>query len=131
VRLRFGGFLVAALLVLGGGSVSLAQEVTPEFVQETIVKANQGIARAQYNLGVLYVNGEGVRQDKVKAREWYEQAAVQGHVRAYYNLGVMYINGEGGGLQNMKTAKEWFGKACDRGLQLGCDAYRELNEASH
>lgn len=95
MRLRFGGFLVAAILVLGGGSVSLAQEVTPEFVQETIVKANQGTARA------------------------------------YYNLGVMYINGEGGGLQNMKTAKEWFGKACDRGLQLGCDAYRELNEAGH
>lgn len=59
MRLRFGGFLVAAILVLGGGSVSLAQEVTPEFVQETIVKANQGTARAYYNLGVMYINGEG------------------------------------------------------------------------
>ena len=27
-------------------------------------------------------------------------------------------------------AKDFFGKACDNGLQKGCDQYRELNENS-
>ena len=39
----------------------------------------------------------------------------------------MYTKGQGV-RQNLRKAKEWFGKACDGGLQLGCDAYRELNE---
>jgi TPR repeat protein len=42
----------------------------------------KGMQDAQYNLGVLYYNGqEGVPQDFVKALEYYEQAALQGHVR--------------------------------------------------
>ena len=42
----------------------------------------------------------------------------------------MYANGEGV-RQNYKIAKEWFGKACDNGLQQGCDAYRELNQVGN
>ena len=40
--------------------------------------AAQGDADAQYNLGVLYYNGEGVPRDISKAREWFEKAAAQG-----------------------------------------------------
>jgi len=40
---------------------------------------------------------------------------------------VMYHNGEGV-RQNINTAKEWFGKSCDNGEQLGCDKYRILNQ---
>ena len=39
----------------------------------------------------------------------------------------MYVKGKGV-RQDGRTAKEWFGKACDNGEQNGCDAYRELNE---
>ena len=47
-----------------------------------------------------------------------------------YNLGFLYINGQGIG-QNFSTAKEYYGKACDLGLQLGCDDYRKLNEKGY
>ena len=37
--------------------------------------ADQGIARAQSNLGLLYENGEGVPQDYVQAHMWFNLAA--------------------------------------------------------
>lgn len=40
--------------------------------------AAQDHARAQYHLGVLYRDGQGVPQDYVKARAWFEKAAAQG-----------------------------------------------------
>ena len=48
--------------------------------------ASKGDATAQYNLGVMYDFGKGVKQDYFKAKEWYEKAANQGHVVAQYNL---------------------------------------------
>jgi TPR repeat protein len=38
----------------------------------------QGDASAQYNLGVLYDNGLGVPQDKVRAYMWFTLSAAQG-----------------------------------------------------
>ena len=40
--------------------------------------AEQGDASAQYNLGVLYDNGLGVPQDKVRAYMWFTLPAAQG-----------------------------------------------------
>ena len=37
--------------------------------------AEQGIASAQYNLGVMYANGQGVPQDYVQAHKWVNLAA--------------------------------------------------------
>ena len=34
--------------------------------------------KAQYNLANMYANGQGVRQEFTKAREWWTQAAAQG-----------------------------------------------------
>ena len=41
--------------------------------------AEQGDAAAQYNLGVIYYNGEGVTQDYAEAVKWYRKAAEQGY----------------------------------------------------
>ena len=40
--------------------------------------ADQGNARAQYNLGTLYEAGNGVEKDVDKAVEWFRKAAKQG-----------------------------------------------------
>jgi len=39
------------------------------------------------------------------------------------NLGIMYLNGLGT-RQNLDKAKDYFGKACDLGIQIGCDNYK-------
>ena len=44
--------------------------------------AEQGNANAQYNLGVLYDNGLGVPQDRVRAYMWLNLAAMQGRESA-------------------------------------------------
>ena len=36
--------------------------------------AKQGHAVAQYNLGLLYTNGQGVPKDEAQARQWFEKA---------------------------------------------------------
>ena len=35
------------------------------------LSAEQGYAKAQYNLGLMYALGEGVNQDKVYAHMWW------------------------------------------------------------
>ena len=57
--------------------------------------ADQGHTVAQYNLGVFYDSGRGVKQSDKEAVRWYQKAADQGHAGAQYNLGVMYPNGQG------------------------------------
>ena len=44
--------------------------------------AEQGLARAQFNLGFLYRIGQGVNQDFQKAYHWYLLAAEQGYAEA-------------------------------------------------
>ncbi|GHT32760.1 hypothetical protein AGMMS49592_0010 [Endomicrobiia bacterium] len=46
---------------------------------DQIKKAEQGFAEAQYNLGVMYYKGEGVKQDYKEAIKWFKKAAEQGH----------------------------------------------------
>lgn len=76
-----------------------------------------GHAPAQFNLGVMYANGQGVPQDYKVAVEWFGKAAQQGHTSAQNNLGVMYEDGLGVP-QDYKTAVEWYGKAARQGLAL-------------
>ena len=81
-----------------------------------------------YNLGVMYYNGEGVRQDYHKAAELYKKACDMKDAMACNNLGAIY--GKGLGVkQNRSIAKQYYGKACDLGEQLGCDNYKNYNKA--
>jgi TPR repeat protein len=48
--------------------------------------AEQGNAKAQYNLGVMYAEGLGVGRDEAEALVWYRKAAAQGNVKAQHNL---------------------------------------------
>ena len=72
--------------------------------------ADQGLARAQNNLGLMYDNGQGVPQDYAAAVGWYRKAAEQGIAEAQYNLGVMYDNGQGVP-QDYVQAHKWFNLA--------------------
>lgn len=84
-------------------------------------------AESCFNFGVMYGNGEGVRQDYAKAAKLYKKACDIKYSRACNNLGWLYSSGLGV-RQNLSTAKQYFGKACDLGDQTGCDNYKEYNE---
>jgi TPR repeat protein len=76
--------------------------------------AELGIAPAQFNLGLLYANGQGVAQDYVQARQWYEKAAIQGDALAQLNLGVIYGNGIGVP-EDYQKALYWFRLSVNQG----------------
>ena len=66
-----------------------AEQAAPEL----LARAKAGDARAQNELGEMYENGRGVKQDPAKAAHWYQLAAHQGFAAAQLNLGVLYETG--------------------------------------
>ena len=77
--------------------------------------AEQGNAKAQNTLGLMYGEGQGVPQDYAKAVGWYHKAAEQGYAKAQNNLGFMYRNGRGVP-QDYAEAVKWFRKAAEQGI---------------
>jgi TPR repeat protein len=57
--------------------------------------AKAGNAEAQFRLGVMYGNGDGVALDHGEAVAWFERAAGQGHESALITLAWMFANGTG------------------------------------
>ena len=51
--------------------------------------ADQGLAKAQFNLGIMYENGTGVPQDHAQAVQLFKLAADQGYQRARDALGIL------------------------------------------
>lgn len=51
--------------------------------------AEQDIAPAQLNLGIMYLRGEGVKADMAQGRKWLEKAAHLGDNRASYALAMI------------------------------------------
>ena len=54
--------------------------------------AEQGLAEAQYNLGVCYINGWGVPQDVEEAIKWLRKAAEQGYEDAIDALKALEVD---------------------------------------
>ena len=77
--------------------------------------AEQGVAKAQYNLGVMYGKGKGIVKDDSKAIKWWKLAADQGDGKAQTNLGWMYEKGRGVN-QDDQEAIKWYRLASDQGF---------------
>ena len=71
-------------------------------------------SEAQFNLGMFYMNGNGVKQDYETAFDWFRLSAELGRVAAQNNLGFMYANGLGVS-QDFTRAYMWWHIAGSRG----------------
>jgi len=85
-------------------------------VREWTPLAEEGDAKAQALLGLMYKNGAGVEQDYVVAAEWYRRAAEQGLAIAQFNLGLMYYKGDGV-IQDYVQAHMWSNIARSNGSE--------------
>ena len=72
--------------------------------------AEQGYAKAQYELGCMYTSGQGVGINCIEALKWFKMAAEQKHVASQYELGLIYEDGQGVD-RSYNEALKWFGKA--------------------
>lgn len=114
-----------AWFFLGNGDPSEDYRLGVEFYEkgeyEEAVKyyrkaVEQDLDSAQYNLGICYIKGQGVRQNEGEAVKWFIKAAEQGLGEAQYNLGVCYTDGRGVSQSDEEAAK-WFIKAAEQGLE--------------
>lgn len=87
--------------------------------------ADQGNSKAQTNLGVAYLKGEGVPLDKGLAYQYFLKAANQGYARAQYYLGGLYYEGNGID-KDIIEAIAWFKKASEQGYEEAQEALKNL-----
>lgn len=57
--------------------------------------AQNGHARSQFRLGVMFLHGTGLPQDAKRAAYWFEKAAGQNHPAGRYSLARLYLAGVG------------------------------------
>jgi len=76
--------------------------------------AEQGDARAQYMVGLMYKKGEGIPENDAKAVHWYTESAKQGRRDAQFSLGSKYYMGIGVP-QDYAIAAHWYTKAAKQG----------------
>lgn len=73
--------------------------------------AELGNAIAQYNLAMMYSNGESVYVDYQQAVYWFRKSATQKFAPAEYRLGEMYYFEKGGLPRDLDEAIELFERA--------------------
>jgi uncharacterized protein len=86
--------------------------------------AETGDPMAQFNLGLLYVDGHGVPQDYAEAANWFRRAAEQDYTQAQHNLGAMYGSGQGV-KRDYVQAYKWLNICAAKG-NSGCVTQRDL-----
>src|SRR5690242_13009427 len=76
--------------------------------------AEEGSAEAQFNLGLLYADGQGVPQDYMEAVNWFKRSADQDYAKAQLNLGALYSTGKGVKRDYLQAYK-WFNICAAKG----------------
>ncbi len=77
--------------------------------------ADQGSALAQYDVAVMYLNGQGAPKDEAAAIRYLKLSAAQGYPNAEYNLATAYEKGQGLA-RDHALALQWVGKAAQHGV---------------
>ncbi len=83
-------------------------------LQATQQAANNGEARAQYDLAIRYLKGNGVEKDSASAIKWLKKSAGQNFVSAQHKLGILYREGRKVDT-DMDQAIEYLMMAADHG----------------
>lgn len=104
--------IVALILVMG-----LVPQARADNATEVRTLAEQGDAKAQYALGTMYRDGQGVVQNYAEALKWWRSAAELGLLDAKLALGNIYAGGSGVEKDNV-LAYMWYEIAT---LQSGDD----------
>ncbi len=121
-RVKWLGFLAAALLVaapVGAQTFDDAVAAYDTYEYERAAElfeslAQQGHVKSQYNIGLMYENGNGVERRPDLAFFWYQMAALNGNNDAKYNLGGLYFRGEGVE-RSIEEAVRWWTEAANAG----------------
>ncbi len=92
--------------------------------------AENGNAKAQITMGIMYDYGHGVPKDSAESIKWYRMAAEQGEPLVQLDLGIKYFQGQGVA-QNYQEAGKWWEMSANAGVadsqfNLGLMYYRGI-----
>lgn len=87
--------------------------------------AQKGNSNAQFALGVMYYQGNGMMSDLAKAQKWIRKSAQQNHRQGQYNLGIMLANGQGGSA-DLVEAYAWLKISADNGYSAAADSVPQI-----
>lgn len=88
--------------------------------------AEKGYTEAQYHVGWLYANGNGLAVNIEQALTWWMRAAEQGHADAQFAVGLAHTTGEGLKM-DLHEAVKWFLRAAHQGHRDARDIILRLN----
>lgn len=98
-------------------------------IQTFLPLAENGDARAQTVLALMYKYGEGVDQDLNASFSWYLKAAERNYAPAQFHTGAMLADGRGVD-KDRQSAIAWLTKAAEAGFERAKDKLLELNAGS-
>ena len=81
-------YSLSLVLLLSWGTFLPAAYGEDRSFSDTKIAAEKGDAKAQFNLGVMYVLGQGTPQDYKEVLKWYRKAAEQGHAQGQRDVQV-------------------------------------------
>ena len=76
-------------------------------------EAAAGNSRSQYDIGNMYLKGQGTGIDEKKAFEWIKKSADSDYLKAQFKIGFMYLKGLGT-KKSYRNAEKWLRKAADK-----------------
>ena len=85
------GLSAPAWADLGAGTAAYLRGDFANAYREFLAAGRQGVARAQFSLGLMYLRGQHVGRDYAKAVRWLRKAADQGDGEAYMVLGDLHM----------------------------------------
>jgi hypothetical protein len=80
-------FQIGSAFLFGAQTAKLVDDPDREAAMWYFQAASAGHAEAQYHLGLLFLAGKGVIEDRQQATYWMQQAAAQGHAEAKKAVG--------------------------------------------
>ncbi len=109
IRVLIAGFV----LIFAQGCMGDTEHMS---IASLRMRAAQGDAAAQVELGELYYRGEKVKKDYKRSAYWYHEAAKQGYAAGEHAMGWMYHQGRGVA-KNSKDAVRFYRRAAAQGDQ--------------
>lgn len=107
-----------AMYLMGLRCLSYNKDEEPDYVGAAkwfLQAAEKGHARAQLELAMLYLQGDGVEKNLRAGIKWLKSAADQGVAEAQHELGERYASGEGVPFCSPKKAVKLYRQAAKQG----------------
>lgn len=106
-------FLIASIFLVNIAVADTSDYIWNEQFSKRIVEAKAGKTRSQYDVGNMYLKGQGTHVNEAKAFKWFMKAAKNKHTKSQFKIGFMLLNGTGT-KRNYTQAEKWLRKAANK-----------------